>query len=38
MAYNARPNQTSKYTQGYYKLVNESKYVSNPSQINSWNF
>ena len=33
MAYNARPNQTSKYTQGYYELINESKYISNPNQI-----
>jgi hypothetical protein len=33
MAYNARPNQTTKYTQGYYQLLNESKYISNPNQI-----
>ncbi len=33
MAYNARPNRTSKYDQGYYKLINENKYISNPTQI-----
>lgn len=33
MAYNARPNKTDKYDQGYYTLINESKYISNPNQI-----
>lgn len=33
MAYNAKPNKPDKYMSGYYKLVNESKYASNPNQI-----
>lgn len=33
MAYNARPNQPTKYVQGYYKLINENKYITDPSQI-----
>lgn len=33
MAYNARPNQTNKYQQGYYNILNESKYISDTKQI-----
>ncbi len=33
MAYNAAPNKPDKYTQGYYKLINKEKYISNPDQI-----
>src|SRR6478735_7765940 len=33
MAYNAKPNQPDKYYQGYYKLVNENKYISDPTKI-----
>jgi hypothetical protein len=33
MAYNAPPNQSKKYQQGYYRLINPEKYISNPDQI-----
>lgn len=33
MGYNARPNLPNKYEQGYYKLINESKYISDPNKI-----
>lgn len=33
MAYNAPPSNKGKYVQGYYKLRNPGKYISNPEQI-----
>lgn len=33
MGYNAKPNQGSKYMQGQYRLINENKYIANPSEI-----
>jgi len=33
MANNSRPNQPSKYKQGYYTLQNPQKYLSDPSQV-----
>ena len=33
MANNARPNQPNKYKQGYYKLINPEKYISDPNQV-----
>jgi hypothetical protein len=32
-SYNARPNKTDKYIQGYYNLINEKKYIANPAAI-----
>ena len=37
----AKPNQSQKYHQGYYKLVNPVKYMGDPSRIayrSSWEF
>ena len=31
--YHARPNKSNKYHSGYYKLINENKYVSDPTKI-----
>lgn len=33
MGYHAKPNKPDKYLSGYYKLINESKYVADPKQI-----
>lgn len=33
MGYNARPNRGNKYKSGSYNLINENKYISDPSKI-----
>lgn len=33
MGYHAAPNKSDKYYSGYYKLINESKYITDPKKI-----
>jgi hypothetical protein len=33
MAYNAKPNRSNKYRSGTYSLINENKYIADPSKI-----
>ncbi len=33
MGYHAAPNKSDKYYSGYYKLINEKKYITDPSKI-----
>ena len=33
MGYHAAPNKSDKYHSGYYKLINEKKYITDPSKI-----
>lgn len=33
MGYNAKPNRPNKYKTGFYSLINENKYISDPTKI-----